>query len=83
MLGEHVTVSALGETLLCLDAFLGFLLLYGLDHLAAERVDRLVRSPSTLPCSLSTTAHRPHVADALPDGPVGVSAPSTGTTPCC
>ena len=38
VLGEHVRVTALGETLLFLVAFAGFLLLYGLDHWA-ERVD--------------------------------------------
>lgn len=32
--GEHVEVTALGEVLLFLVAFAGFLLLYGLDHWA-------------------------------------------------
>lgn len=34
VLGEHVEVTALGEVLLFLVAFAGFLLLYGLDHWA-------------------------------------------------
>lgn len=34
VLGEHVEVTELGEVLLFLVAFAGFLLLYGLDHLA-------------------------------------------------
>lgn len=38
VLGEHVEVTELGEVLLFLVAFAGFLLLYGLDHLA-ERSD--------------------------------------------
>lgn len=36
VLGEHVEVTALGEVLLFLVAFAGFLLLYGLDHWAAR-----------------------------------------------